>query len=108
MHHMRDMDTKSQADNAILAEITQGCLLTRTRRLSRLVDQSLLDESLDRAVEGARAQAKGAARARLHVIDDAVAVTLVAAQRKQDVERGGLQGEQRLDVHFGVGHRPQR
>jgi len=45
MHHMRDMDTKSQADNAILAEITQGCLLTRTRRLSRLVtntyDQAL-------------------------------------------------------------------
>jgi len=42
---MRDMDTKSQADNAILAEITQGCLLTRTRRLSRLVtntyDQAL-------------------------------------------------------------------
>ena len=45
MHHMRDVDTKSQADNAILAEITQGCLLTRTRRLSRLVtntyDQAL-------------------------------------------------------------------
>ena len=45
MHHMRDMDTKSQADDAILAEITQGCLLTRTRRLSRLVtntyDQAL-------------------------------------------------------------------
>ena len=45
MHHMRDMDTKSQADNAILVEITQGCLLTRTRRLSRLVtntyDQAL-------------------------------------------------------------------
>ena len=42
---MRDMDTKSQADDAILAEITQGCLLTRTRRLSRLVtntyDQAL-------------------------------------------------------------------
>jgi len=45
MHHMRDMDTKSQTDDAILAEITQGCLLTRTRRLSRLVtntyDQAL-------------------------------------------------------------------
>jgi DNA-binding MarR family transcriptional regulator len=45
MHHMRHMDTKSQADDAILAEITQGCLLTRTRRLSRLVtntyDQAL-------------------------------------------------------------------
>ena len=45
MHHIRDMDTKSQADDAILAEITQGCLLTRTRRLSRLVtntyDQAL-------------------------------------------------------------------
>ena len=42
---MRDMDTKSQTDDAILAEITQGCLLTRTRRLSRLVtntyDQAL-------------------------------------------------------------------
>lgn len=39
------MDTKSQADDAILAEITQGCLLTRTRRLSRLItntyDQAL-------------------------------------------------------------------
>ena len=45
MHHIRDMDTDSQADDAILAEITQGCLLTRTRRLSRLVtntyDQAL-------------------------------------------------------------------
>jgi DNA-binding MarR family transcriptional regulator len=45
MHHMRGMDRNSQADDAVLAEITQGCLLTRTRRLSRLVtntyDQAL-------------------------------------------------------------------
>ena len=45
MHHMHGMDTKTQASDAILAEITQGCLLTRTRRLSRLVtntyDQAL-------------------------------------------------------------------
>jgi DNA-binding MarR family transcriptional regulator len=45
MHHIREMDTKSQADDSILAEITRGCLLTRTRRLSRLVtntyDQAL-------------------------------------------------------------------
>ncbi len=31
------MVTKSRADDAVLSEITQGCLLTRTRRLSRLV-----------------------------------------------------------------------
>ena len=45
MHHMRGMKAKSLANDAILAEITQGCLLTRTRRLSRLVtntyDQAL-------------------------------------------------------------------
>lgn len=39
------METKAQVNDAILAEITQGCLLTRTRRLSRLVtntyDQAL-------------------------------------------------------------------
>lgn len=45
MHHMPGMDRSSQADKAVIGEITQGCLLTRTRRLSRLIT-NIYDQAL--------------------------------------------------------------
>ena len=48
IHHMRRMSTNNEADfagEAVIGEITSSCLLTRTRRLSRLItntyDQAL-------------------------------------------------------------------
>lgn len=69
------------------------------RRPIRGLDQkSLLEHSLNRSIQGARAHPKRAVGARLDVLDDPVAVPILVGERQEDVERRGRQRQQRVHV----------
>src|SRR5436189_2598578 len=70
--------------------------------LRGLGDQSLLDHARDRAIERAGGEPQLAVGGRLDVLNDRVSVTLPVAQRDEDVERGGWQRKQRVDLILAI------
>ncbi|HVM42410.1 MAG TPA: uracil-DNA glycosylase, partial [Gemmatimonadales bacterium] len=79
-------------------------VVLRGRPFARLDDQAVLEHALDRAVERARAQANRPARALGDVLDDRVAVAVLAGEREQDVEDGRLEREEGLRFACGIIH----
>ena len=71
-------------------------VLVRIRPLGQLFDQPLVQQSLDRRVEAARAEAQRAARALGDVEQDGVSVPIAVGQGDEDVKRVAMQREEVL------------
>src|SRR5690242_10955036 len=68
-------------------------VVLRRRTLPYFADQALLEQSLDRPIQRARAEFQRAAGPLGDVLHDRVAVAVPVSQRDEDVERGWLKGK---------------
>src|SRR5215203_4220389 len=73
-------------------------LSDRARTCPRLLNQALLEQPLNRAVQRPWAEAQRAVRPRLDVLNDPIAVTVAPAQGQEDVEFCALQRQQGVNL----------
>jgi len=99
-----DCDRLAERSDAVVA--TPFIIELRGRAVARLAQQSLLEHSLNGAVQRACAKAELAVGSLLYILDDRVSVAVFFRDSDKDVERCRRQWKQRVDGSSVMWHAP--